>query len=70
MMVFGDSNFTGDTPKSSSSGMSSKALHPLARMGTMKRSRLKEETEPEISKETLTLFLSSKTRSSVTTTRS
>ena len=43
MMVLGDSNFTGDTPKSSSSGMSSKALHPVARMGTMKRSRLGED---------------------------
>ena len=40
MMVLGASYFTGDRPKSTSSGMSSSAPPPVARMGTMKRSRL------------------------------
>lgn len=40
MMVLGASYFTGDKPKSTSSGMSSSAPPPVARMGTMKRSRL------------------------------
>ena len=40
MIVFNASYFTGDKPKSSSVGMSSMALPPVARIVTMKRSRL------------------------------
>lgn len=40
-MVLGASYFTGDRPKSNSSGMSNKAPPPVARMGTRNRSRLR-----------------------------